>query len=101
MQDITIEDLKKRLEQDRDFLFIDVREQWEYNEFNLGADLIPLSTLPDHMEELQTQKDEEIIIHCKSGGRSGQAKEFLKQFGFSNVRNVLGGVVRWQELYGK
>ncbi len=99
MTDIEIPELKAKLDGERDFLFIDVREQHEYDEFNLGADLIPLGSLPDHMEELMTQQDEEIIIHCRSGARSGQAKDFLVQCGFKNVRNVIGGVMRWQELY--
>ncbi len=102
MQDITTEQLKEKLEQaERDFLFLDVREPWEYEESNLKAKLIPLGDLPGKLNELEEYKEKEILIHCRSGARSGQAKEFLSMMGFTQVRNVLGGIMRWEELYGK
>lgn len=99
MIDITIEELKAKLDNKEDFVFLDVRETFEYEEFNLGAKLIPLGTLPGALNDLEKHKEDEIIIHCRSGGRSGQAKQFLMQMGYKNVRNVLGGVIRWQQLY--
>lgn len=100
MIDISVEDLKIKLDNKEEFIFLDVREPAEYQEFNLGAKLIPLGTLPAALGELEEYKDKEIIIHCRSGARSGNAKEFLAQMGFKNVRNVLGGVMKWQQLYG-
>ena len=100
MIDITTEELKEKLDNKEDFIFIDVREQYEYDEFNLGAKLIPLGTLPGALNELEQYKDKEIVIHCRSGARSGNAKNFLAQLGYKNVRNLLGGVLRWQQLYG-
>ena len=98
MQDITVSELKKRLDSGaQDFIFIDVREPYEYEEFNLGAKLIPLGTIVQAgATELADDKDAEIIIHCRSGARSGQAKMILTNMGFPNVRNVEGGVLAWQ-----
>jgi rhodanese-related sulfurtransferase len=102
MQDITVNELKKRLDAgENDFIFIDVREAYEYEEFNLGAKLIPLGTIVHAgSNELADNKDAEIIIHCRSGARSGQAKMILMNMGFPNVRNVLGGVLAWRGEYG-
>ncbi|HWV32002.1 rhodanese-related sulfurtransferase [Dyadobacter sp. BE34] len=96
--DITVEELKERLEKGEDLHFYDVREEHEYEEDNLGAILIPLGELPDHLDELEPLKDEEIIIHCRSGARSGKAARYLESQGFSNVRNVLGGILAYREL---
>lgn len=99
MNDITVEELKKKLENKEDFLFIDVREPYEYEEFNLGAKLIPLGSLIASLDELEEHKEKEIVIHCRSGQRSGAAKETLKQLGYTKVRNLLGGVLDWKEKY--
>ena len=101
MTDITTEELKQKLDNNEDFVFIDVREQVEYDNFNLGAKLIPLGSLPSSLEELEQYKDKEIVIHCRSGARSGNAKNYLVQLGYKNVRNLLGGVLRWIDLYEK
>ena len=102
MSDITVSELKKRLDSgDKSFIFIDVREPYEYAEFNLGAELIPLSTIPDAATgQLGDHKADEIVVHCRSGARSGNAKAFLVQMGFQNVRNLEGGVLAWQREYG-
>lgn len=96
--DITVEELKERLEKGEDLHFYDVREEHEYEEDNLGAILIPLGELPDHLDKLEALKDEEIIIHCRSGARSGKAARYLESQGYSNVRNVLGGILAYREL---
>ena len=99
--DITVEELKNRLDAGDKFVFIDVREPHEFAEFNLNAQLIPLGTLPDNVASLEAYRADEIIIHCRSGARSGQAKAYLQSLGFTNVRNVLGGVVDWQAKFGR
>jgi len=96
--DITVEELKERLEKGESLNFYDVREEHEYEEDNLGAVLIPLGDLPDHLDELKSLKDEEIIIHCRSGARSGKAAKFLESQGFLNVRNVTGGILAYREM---
>lgn len=98
--DISVIELKKRLDAGEKINLIDVREQFEYDEFNLGGELIPLGTLPGKLEDLETLKDEEVIVHCRSGARSGTAKMFLTQSGFTNVRNLIGGVLDWQVQFG-
>jgi rhodanese-related sulfurtransferase len=94
--DITIEELKVRLDKGENLNLIDVREEYEFDEFNIGAKLIPLGELPDRLEEIEAWKDQEILIHCRSGARSGRAKEYLASEGYTNVRNVLGGMLAWQ-----
>lgn len=99
--DISVIELKKRLDAGESIHLIDVREQHEYDEFNLGGVLIPLGTLPGKLEDLEDLKNEEVIVHCRSGARSGTAKMFLTQSGFTNVRNLLGGVLDWQAQFGQ
>ena len=102
MSDITVQELKKRLDAgDQSFVFIDVREPYEYQEFNLGAQLIPLGNIPNAIPDLEEHKNDEIVVHCRSGARSGQAKMFMMQMGFTNVRNLEGGVLAWQKEFGK
>ncbi|MFC3881722.1 rhodanese-like domain-containing protein [Algoriphagus namhaensis] len=98
MEDINVQDLKSRLDAGDKFVFLDVREEWEYEEDNLGAKNIPLGDLPDRLEELEDYKDSEIIVHCRSGARSGNAKKFLETKGFNQVRNVLGGIMAYRNI---
>jgi rhodanese-related sulfurtransferase len=94
--DITIEELKERLDKGEKLNLFDVREEYEFDEFNIGAILIPLGELPDRLDEISHLKNEEILIHCRSGARSGRAKDYLTAEGYTNVRNVLGGMMAWQ-----
>ncbi|AMQ57270.1 rhodanese-like domain-containing protein [Algoriphagus sanaruensis] len=98
MEDITVSELKERIEKGEKFVFVDVREEWEYEEDNLGAENIPLGELPDRLGELEAHKNEEIIVHCRSGARSGNAKKFMEGKGFTKVRNVLGGIMAYRQL---
>lgn len=98
MEDITVEELKKRLDKGQKFHFLDVREEWEFEEDNLGAQNIPLGELPHRLSELENYKDEEIVVHCRSGARSGNAKKFMESKGYSKVRNVLGGILAYRAL---
>lgn len=97
--DITVEELYQKLQSGEKFVFIDVREPWEYEEFNLGAELIPLGSLTNRSWELEDHKNDEIVIHCRSGARSGMAQAMLMGQGFTNVRNLTGGVMAWKEVY--
>ncbi|MEI6880559.1 MAG: rhodanese-like domain-containing protein [Bacteroidota bacterium] len=99
MEDITIEELKQRMDAGEKLNVFDVRELHEYEEYNIGATLIPLGTLPSKLDELAEFKNQEIILHCRSGARSGNAKMFLLDSGFTNVRNLLGGMLAWKEKY--
>lgn len=97
-ENITCSDVRFRLDKGEKFNFIDVREEWEYEEVNIGAKLIPLGDLPSRISEIEHMKNEEIIVHCKSGARSGRAKKFLNSQGFTNVRNMEGGITAYLEL---
>jgi rhodanese-related sulfurtransferase len=98
MEDITVSELKNRLDKGDKFYFLDVREEWEYEEDNLGAENIPLGELPHRISELENYKEIEIIVHCRSGARSGNAKKFLESKGYTQVRNVLGGILAYRSL---
>jgi len=94
--EITVDELKKRLDNKDDLFILDVREPQEYQICNLNGYLIPLKELPKRINELDTAK--EIIVHCKVGGRSRQAVEFMKQSGFRKVKNLVGGIDEWAEI---
>ena len=97
MEDLNVQQLKEKIENKEDFILIDVRETYEHEEFNIGGKLVPLGDLMTALPELQDSKDKEIVVYCRSGNRSGMAKELLKGMGFEKVRNTLGGMLAWQE----
>lgn len=81
---------------------VDVREPDEVAEFNIGATHIPLGNIMSfQLAELEDWKDEEVILHCKGGTRSMQAGMMLETMGFSNVKNLEGGMKAWQERIHK
>ena len=100
MQTITASELKARLDNGENPIIIDVREQYEYDDFNINGRLIPLGTIQATLPELEELADEEIIIHCHSGARSSAAADFLSKQGFSNVKNLTGGMVAWKAMVG-
>ena len=93
--DMTPEELKKRLDAGEELFVLDVREPNEYQIANLGGYLIPLGDLPKRVSELDSSR--EIVAHCKMGGRSAKAVDFLRQAGFKKVRNLAGGINAWSE----
>lgn len=94
--EITVEELKVKLDKKEDFLFLDVREKFEYEIAAIpGAKLIPLAQLPGRLSEIEALKDKEVVAHCHHGGRSRRALEFLKSKGFKNLKNVSGGIDHW------
>ncbi len=92
-KDISVTELKGRLDKGEDLFILDVREQGEYDHCNLGGHLIPLRELPKHIGELDPNR--EIVVMCHSGGRSAMAVQLLRRAGFKNARNLLGGIDRW------
>lgn len=94
--DITVQELKERLDNGEKLNLFDVREPNEYEADNIGATLIPLGNLPDRVDELDGLQDEEVIVHCRSGARSARAQQFLEENGFNNVRNVTGGMLAYR-----
>ncbi len=100
MQDIDAKELNERLLKGENLHILDVRETWEYEEENLNGKLIPLGELPQRLLEIEDWKEKEIIVHCRSGSRSENAKKFLQSKGFRNVRNLIGGISLYLEQYG-
>ena len=99
-KEIDAQQLKARLDAGETFTFVDVREPHEYEEFNLGAKLVPLGTVPDSLDAFG-DKDADIVVHCRSGARSGNAQRYLESLGYTNVANLRGGVVAWREAFGE
>jgi len=96
---ITVRELKKRIEEgDKDFVLIDVREEFEREEFNIGGEHIPLGDIMGALNRLEPFRDKEVIIYCRSDKRSGLAQNLLQQFGFQKVFNLTGGMLAWQKL---
>lgn len=101
MENITVEQLKSRADSGEKLNILDVREPDEYAEFNIGGKLVPLGKIQGmQTEEIEDWKEEEIIVHCRSGKRSLTAAAFMEMQGFKNVKNLVGGVLAWQEKYG-
>lgn len=97
--DITPKELKTKIDSGEDFVLIDVREPNEHEAFNVGGKLIPVKSIPARIGELSDLKDKEVVVYCRSGARSGMAQQFLMQNGFSNVRNLTGGMLAWQDEF--
>lgn len=95
--EITVHDLKARLDGDDVPFVLDVREPDEYEAANLGGALIPLGELPDRIEEIREHQHAEVVVHCRSGGRSARAVEFLQANGFDQAVNLKGGIHAWSD----
>ena len=93
--EITVEDLKRKLDAHENILVLDVREPHEYQICNLGGHLIPLGDLPKRLSELEPGR--ETVVHCRSGVRSAKAVFQLQRAGFSNVTNLQGGILAWAD----
>lgn len=96
--DITVEELKERIESGETINLIDVREDYEYEADNIGGLLIPLGDLPHRLGEIEHLLNEEVLVHCRSGKRSETAQRYMQSQGFTNVRNVIGGILAYNEL---
>ena len=102
MQLISVDELKRRKDAGEELYILDVREPHEYTEVNMGALLIPLGkVISMQVDEIEDWKDKEVIVHCRSGIRSMQACAMLEQMGFTNTKNLTGGILAWQELNSK
>jgi adenylyltransferase/sulfurtransferase len=98
---VTVEQLKAALDAGKKPFVLDVREPHEYQIVNIGAPLIPLGQLPARLSEIPVGKNDEIIIHCRSGARSQKASLELKAAGFTNVKNLAGGILAWADKIDK
>jgi len=94
---ITVEELKRKLDAKEDVFVLDVREPHEYPIANLGAPMIPVGEIDRRVGELADKKDAEIVVHCRSGARSQKAALMLKSAGFTHVSNLAGGILAWAD----
>jgi adenylyltransferase/sulfurtransferase len=92
---VSPKDLKKRIDAGEDLFILDVREPFEYQIANIGGVLIPQNDVPKRIGEID--RNREIVVQCKSGGRSQRIAEYLKQSGFPTVSNLAGGIVAWSD----
>lgn len=100
MQNITPEEVKQRLDKAEKLNLVDVREPYENAEFNIGGKLLPLGKIQSmQTEDIDDLKDEEVILYCRSGNRSGIAAMILDQMGFTNTKNLTGGMLAWQQKF--
>ncbi|HVP44835.1 MAG TPA: molybdopterin-synthase adenylyltransferase MoeB [Terriglobales bacterium] len=93
--EMTVEELKRRLDAKEDVFVLDVREPHEYQICNLNGYLLPLGDLPKRVHELDSSR--EIVAHCRSGVRSAKAVDFLRLAGFRKVHNLQGGILAWAD----
>jgi rhodanese-related sulfurtransferase len=101
MTTITADEVKFRLDSGEKLNLVDVREPHENTEFNIGGTLLPLGKVQImQVEDIDDLKNEEVIVYCRSGNRSGQAALMLETFGFTDVKNLTGGMLAWKERFG-
>ena len=93
MKEITVQELKQKLDNSEDFQLIDVREPFEYEICNLDGELIPMGIILNETEKIS--KDKTVIIHCKSGGRSGAIVNEHEKVGLTNLYNLKGGILAY------
>ncbi|MEX0686845.1 MAG: rhodanese-like domain-containing protein [Balneolales bacterium] len=95
IKEIEVKELEQKLEQQDKPYVLDVREPHEYDIANINGDLIPLGQLEERLDDIKVGKDDEIIVHCRSGKRSAEAVKILQENGFTNAKNLKGGIHEW------
>ena len=93
IKEITVQELKQKLEDKEDFQLIDVRDKHEYDFVNIGGELIPVNKILDNIAKVS--KDKPVILYCKTGVRSAKAIRALEEKGFINLFNLKGGIVAY------
>jgi rhodanese-related sulfurtransferase len=101
MRTITVQELKTKLDSGEKVHLLDVREPAEFEAANINGLLLPLGDIMNmQIEAIEDWKDQEVIIHCRSGARSANACMMLEQMGFTNTVNVMGGILAWSAEFG-
>lgn len=95
MKEVSVQELKEKMDSGEDFQLIDVREDFEYETSNLGGQLIPLGGILIETDKIE--KDKPVIVMCRSGKRSAAAIMQLEQRGFTNLYNLQGGILAWAD----
>lgn len=98
IKEITVEELKAKIDNNEDFQLIDVREPFEYETSNLNGENIPLGGILIEADRIATDKP--VIMQCRSGKRSAAAvMQLEQQLGLTNLYNLKGGILAWQEAF--
>ena len=96
MKEITVQELKTKLDNKEDFQLIDIREQNEREYTNIGGDHITMGSVMQNLDKIDKEKD--VVIYCRSGSRSAQVINFLEMnHGFENLYNLKGGILAWAD----
>lgn len=96
MKEISVKELADLRKSGTDFQLIDVREPHEVEIAEIGGELIPMGTVTENIDKFS--KDKQVIVHCRSGQRSGQVVAYLsQQHGFTNLYNLAGGILAWSD----
>lgn len=96
--EITVEELKEKMDKGAKFFLLDVREPFETQIASLGGTLIPINSLAGRIDEILPQKNNDVIVYCRTGNRSHFAAEFLRdKYGFKNAKNLIGGIHAWHD----
>lgn len=99
MKEITAIELKKLIDEKKDFQLIDVREEYEFDEANINGELIPMGVVMDNIDKIS--KDKQVVVHCRSGKRSATVINALEaQHGFTNLYNLKGGILAYIDEVG-
>lgn len=94
MKSINVQELKTLIDNNTDFMLVDVREPHENDICTLNGKLIPMNDVPSHIDEFP--KDKQVVVHCRSGMRSGNVIQYLEQnHGYDNLYNLEGGILAW------
>jgi rhodanese-related sulfurtransferase len=102
MQKITVEELKARMDAGEELNLLDVREDIERADFNIGGTHFRLRQIQEMaIEDIEHLKEEEVICYCHSGSRSQMACLMLEHLGFTNTVNVTGGLAEWESKFGR
>jgi rhodanese-related sulfurtransferase len=94
MKEISVQELKEKLDKGEDFQLIDVRESFEYETSNIGGELIPMGGIIIEADKID--KNKPVVVMCRSGKRSAAAIMQLEQHGYTNLSNLKGGILAWQ-----
>jgi len=92
---LSVKELKQRMDAGQDVQLIDVREPYEYQIAQIGGKLIPQNEVPNRLAEID--RNREVVVHCRSGARSQRIAEYLKQAGYPEVVNLAGGILAWSD----
>lgn len=96
IKEVTVQQLKAKIDANEPFQLIDVREEYEFDICNIKGELVPLATIPQFASKIS--KEIPVIVHCRSGARSARAIEYLQDNGgFTNLFNLKGGIIAWAE----